>query len=269
MVALRPALPLRVIFMQEWRSVMILWGAPFQTVHLITLAIATALIVGVYFLLKYLPERVRYYTILVLSFSGIVAIIYNLAAWGSPLEYLPFHMCSILALMLPVAVLTKNKYVGNLLLVWCLGSILALIFTDAQAGYEIPSEAFFIYYIPHVFEFAVTVYLFVFGYIKKDYKCIPVTVGLTVAIYTVVHLINLALNHYCAVNNIVDWAGEVLTFNYMFSMEPTTSIFFLFWNIIPHPYWYMYCAVVVLVVYLVVLYLPQIVRAIKDRRNKK
>ena len=93
---------------------MLVWGAPFQTVHLITLAIAAALIVGFYFLLKYLPERARYYTILVMSFSGIVAIIYNLAAWGSPLEYLPFHMCSILALMLPVAVLTRNKYVGNL-----------------------------------------------------------------------------------------------------------------------------------------------------------
>ena len=242
------------------------WGS-FGIVHISTLVIAAALIVGVYFLLKYLPERVRYFSILALSCSGIVAIVYNLIAWGSPLEYLPFHMCSILAIMLPITVLTKSRYMGNLLLVWCLGSLLALIINHASGHFIIPSAAFFIYYIPHVFEFAVTVYLFVFGYIKKDYKCIPVTVGLTVAIYTVVHLINLALNHYCAVNNIVDWAGEVLTFNYMFSMEPTTSIFFLFWNIIPHPYWYMYCAVVVLVVYLVVLYLPQIIRAVQDKKN--
>ncbi|MBQ9151912.1 MAG: YwaF family protein [Clostridia bacterium] len=245
-----------------------LWGAPFQAVHLATLAVAVALIVGFYFLLKYLPDRVRYICILVMSCSGIVAIIYNLVAWGSPLEYLPFHMCSIAAILLPVAVITRNRYVGNLLLVWCLGSILALVFTDAQANYVIPSPAFFIYYIPHVFEFAVAIYLFAFGYIKKDYKCIPVTVGLTVAIYTIVHLINLALNHYCAVNHIVDYAGEVLTFNYMFSMEPTTSIFYLFWNIIPHPYWYMYVAVVILVAYLVVLYLPQIFQAVKERKQK-
>ena len=165
--------------------------------------------------------------------------------------------------------ITRNRYVGNLLLVWCLGSILALVFTDAQAEYEIPSAAFFIYYIPHVFEFAVAIYLFAFGYIKKDYKCIPVTVGLTVGIYTVVHFINLALNHYCAVHNVVDYAGEVLTFNYMFSMEPTTSIFFLFWNIIPFKYWYMYVAVVILVVYLVVLYLPQIIRAVKEKKVGK
>ena len=84
-----------------------------------------------------------------------------------------------------------------------------------------------------------------------------------------VHLINLALNHYCAVHNVVDYAGNVLTFNYMFSMEPTTSIFFLFWKIIPYPYWYMYVAVVILVVYLVVLYLPQIVRAVKNKRASR
>ena len=244
------------------------WGS-FGIVHISTLVIAAALIVGVYFLLKILPERVRYFSILALSFSGIVAILYNLIAWGSPLEYLPFHMCSILAIMLPITVLTRSRYMGNLLLVWCLGSLLSLIINHASGHFIIPSAAFFIYYFPHVFEFAVTIYLFAFGYIKKDYKCIPVTVGLTMVIYTVVHLINLALNHYCAVNNIVDWAGEVLTFNYMFSMEPTTSIFFLFWNIIPHPYWYMYCTVVVLVVYLVVLYLPQIIRAIKDKKNAK
>ena len=43
----------------------------------------------------------------------------------------------------------------------------------------------------------------------------------------------------------------------------------LFWKVIPHAYWYMYCAVVVLVVYLVVLYLPQIVRAVKEKKQGK
>ena len=59
-----------------------LWGAPFQTVHLVTLAIAAAMIVGFYFLLKYLPERARFALMLVLSLSGIVAMIYNLVAWA-------------------------------------------------------------------------------------------------------------------------------------------------------------------------------------------
>lgn len=245
------------------------WGPPFQTVHLVTLVIAAAMIVGFYFLLKYLPERARFVLLLVLSFSGIVALVYNLVAWGSPLEYLPFHMCSIAAILLPIAVITRNRYVGNLLLVWCLGSILALVFTDAQAGYAIPSAAFFLYYVPHVLEFAVMVYLFAFKYIRMDYRCIPVTVGLTVAIYTLVHFINLFLNYYCAAHEIVDYAGNVLTFNYMFSITPTTSIFSLFWSIIPYEYWYMYGGVVILVVYLLILYTPQIIREIRARKKGK
>ena len=178
-------------------------------------------------------------------------------------------MCSIAAILLPIAVISRNKYVGNLLLVWCLGSLLAVIVNSGQAHYVIPSEAFFIYYIPHVFEFAVTIYLFKFGYIKKDWRCMPVTVGLTMGIYTVVHFINLGLNAYAAANNIVDYAGNVLTFNYMFSMASNNILFDLFWSIIPHPYWYMYCVIVILVVYLTALYLPQIIQEIKAKKTKK
>lgn len=242
-----------------------LWGS-FGIVHLGSLALAAGLIFGLYFLLKLLPEKARFYALLALSFAGIVAIVYNLLAWGSPLEYLPFHMCSIAAILLPIAVISRNKYVGNLLLVWCLGSLLAVVVNSAQAHYIIPSAAFFIYYIPHVLEFAVVIYLFKFGYIKKDWHCMPVTVGLTVAIYTVVHLINVALNAYASANQIVDYAGNILTFNYMFSMMPNNPLFELFWSIIPYPYWYMYGAVVILVVYLTALYLPQM---LKDIRKKK
>ncbi len=245
-----------------------LWGS-FGTVHLVTLAIAAAIIVGLYFLLKYLPDRVRLICILVMSLSGIVAIIYNLVAWGSPLEYLPFHMCSIAAILLPIAVLTRNKYIGNLLLIWCLGSLLALVFNQAQADYEIPSPAFFIYYIPHVLEFAVTIYLFAFKYIRKDYRCIPTSIGLTVGIYTVVHFINIALNQYYITHNVMDSAGNIVESNYMFSMKPTTPIFDLFYTIIPYPYWYMYVAVVILVVYLGILYSPQIVRTIRQKQTAK
>ncbi len=239
------------------------WGYPFQPVHLVTLAVAAVLIVGVYFLLKYLPERVRYGCLIGLSFLGMVAIIFNLVRWGSPLEYLPFHMCSITAILLPIAVISKNRIVGNLLVVWCLGSLLALIFpTAVQAEYEILSDAFFIFYIPHIFEFAVTVYLFLFGYIKKDFKTIPTTLGITLGIYTLVHFINVGLTHYS------EQAGLELTFNYMFSMQtPGNPVLDLFWKIIPHPYWYMYLAVVILAVYLVVLYLPQIIRAVKEKKQ--
>jgi hypothetical protein len=141
---------------------------------------------------------------------------------------------------------------------------LALVFpTAVQAEYEILSDAFFIFYIPHIFEFAVTIYLFLFGYIKKDFKTIPTTLGITVGIYTLVHFINVGLTHYS------EQAGLELSFNYMFSMEsPGNPVLDIFWKVIPCAYWYMYLAVVILAVYLVVLYLPQIIRAVKEKRLK-
>ncbi len=243
-----------------------LWGS-FGIVHIITLVLAAGMTVGLYYLLKMLPERARIITMLVMSCSGLVAIVFNLVAWGSPLEYLPLHMCSISAILLPIAVLTRNKYIGNLMLIWCLGSILALVFNQAQADYEILSATFFIYYVPHVLEFAVMLYLFKFGYVKKDYRTIPASIGLTIGIYTVGHFVNIALNKYYIVHNVTDSSGAVVESNYMFSMTPTTPIFELFWKIIPYRYWYMYGAVLVLVLYLGAVYTPEIVRAVRAKRN--
>ncbi len=241
-----------------------LWGS-FGLVHIITLVIAAGMTVGIYYLLKILPERARTVALVIMSCAGLVAVVYNLVAWGSPLEYLPLHMCSISAILLPIAVLTRNKYIGNLMLIWCLGSILALVFNQAQAEYEIPSAAFFIYYVPHVLEFAVMLYMFKFGYVKKDHRTIPASIGITIGIYTMVHFVNIALNQYYIAHHVTDSSGAVVESNYMFSMTPTTPIFELFWKIIPYRYWYMYGAVLVLVVYLGAVYSPDIVRAVKGR----
>lgn len=240
----------------------------FSAVHIVSLVVSAAIIIGIYFILKVLPEKARLISLFVLSLAGISAIIFNLIAWGSPLEYLPLHMCSITAMLLPVVVLTKNKVLGNLLLVWCLGALIALVVHNIP-DCVIPSATFFFYYIPHTFEFAVVIYLFKFKYIKADPKYIPSTVGITVGIYTLVHLINVILNKYFAANNILDRHGNVLQANYMFSVSPIGNpVLEIFYKIIPHSYWYMYIAVVVLVVYLGCLFLPKLIIAKIKNKEK-
>lgn len=78
-----------------------------------------------YFLLKRLPDKWKIAILGVLSFSGIAAIVYNLPKWNTPLEYLPLHLCSLNALVLPFAVLFRNKALCNLLPVWSLGALAA------------------------------------------------------------------------------------------------------------------------------------------------
>ena len=79
------------------------WGC-FGIVHIATLVLAVVIIAGLYFALRRASRKAQTIVLGILSFSGIAAIIYNLVTWGSPIEYLPLHLCSINAILLPIVV---------------------------------------------------------------------------------------------------------------------------------------------------------------------
>lgn len=233
------------------------WGS-FGIVHISSLILAAAMIVALYFGLRKASRKTQTIVLGVLSFSGIAAIVFNLVAWGSPLEYLPLHLCSINAILLPIVVFTKNKTMGNLLLVWCLGALAALVVNMAQAEYELASWIFVFYFFPHVLEFGIPILLFMLGLIEKHPKYILSTIAITMVIYTGVHLVNVGLNGWLAANNMLDYAGNLIQVNYMYSIVPENPLLALFKQVIPYDYWYMYMIVPILVVYLAIVYLPQI-----------
>lgn len=244
------------------------WGT-FTPQHTVTLLLSVAMIVGLHFFLRGRAPRMQTAVLFVLSFAGIVAILFNLLMWGFPLEYLPLHMCSVNAVLLPVTVLSKNRFLGSLTLFWCLGAALALIVNTGQADFVIPSWAFFLYYIPHTLEIAVPVLLFTTGLIRFDFRTTPMTVVITMGIYTVVHFANLALNRYAQANGILNYFGEIARLNYMFSLSPDGNpLLEFFWRVIPYPYWYMYGAIPLIVLYLGLIW--AITRcAARLRREKK
>ena len=226
------------------------WGT-FTPQHIATLFLSVAVIVGLHFLLRICSPKAQTAILFVLSFAGIAAILFNLLMWGFPLEYLPLHMCSINALLLPATVLSKNRALGSLTLLWCLGAALALIVNTGQAAFLIPSTTFFFFYIPHTLEVAVPVLLFTTGLIRFDFRTTPITVVITMGIYTLVHLANLLLNRYTQANGIENYWGEIARVNYMFSLSPEGNpLLEFFWRIIPFSYWYMYISVPLIVVYL-------------------
>ena len=235
------------------------WGF-FTIPHISSLLIAVGIIIGLYYLLKVMPRKLQWTLMFILSFAGISAIIFNLVTWNSPLEYLPLHMCSINAMLLPFAVLTRNKTICNLLVVWCLGALVALILNQSVMATEVLSPVFNFYYFPHIIEFALPIFLFKFKYVKLDYKSIPVTIVITMIIYTGIHFANIVINNYCLENNILDYAGNVVQVNYMFSVSPDNPLLQIFYSIIPFDYWYMYLIIPILVVYLLIVYGPSIRR---------
>lgn len=240
------------------------WGT-FGVVHIITIVLAAVLNVALYYILKPRSKRVQMIFLGILSFSGVAAIIFNLITWGSPLEYLPLHLCSLNALVLPFAVLFRSKRLGNLLLLWSLGALFALLINNASADFELLSWTFVFYYFPHVFELGIPILLMKLKLVKLSVKCVWSTIVITMASYTAIHFINVWINDYCLTNQVVDSSGDIIQVNYMYSITPENPLLQLFYNLIPHEYWYMYLVVPVVVVYLGIIYLAQYLLA----RHKK
>lgn len=241
-----------------------LWGS-FGVVHILSLLLGADLLIGLYFLLRNLSAKTQTVVLGILSFSGIAAIIFNLVAWGSPYEYLPLHLCSLNALVLPVAVFTRNKTLSNLLLLWSLRAIMALVVNTAQANFEIFSATFFFYFFPHLLEFGIPILLFRLGLVEKDVKCSASTLLITLVVYTLIHFGNVALNNYFVTNEICNPSGAIVQVNYMYSLRPENPVLALFWNWIPHPYFYMLPVVFIVLVYLGLVYLKQMIACFRKK----
>lgn len=211
------------------------WGT-FGAFHIITILLSIATPFILYFALKNKSVKTQKICLFILSLTGISAICYNLLMWGSPLEYLPLHLCSINALILPFAILTSNKLLANLLPLFSIGALAAIILNTGQTDYTVFSWVFAFYYIPHTFEFAIPFVLLKLGVFKNDTRYILPSVGLTFSIYTVAHVVNTLINN----ANIPDGSGSTITVNYMYSISPQgIPLISHFWTVCPHEYFYM------------------------------
>jgi len=240
------------------------WGT-FGVAHIISIILTPLMGIALFFMLKGRSEKIQTAVLGVLSLSGIAAIIFNLLAWGSPLEYLPLHLCSLSAMILPFAVFFKSRVLSNLLLLWSLGSFFALVLNYSVANAEIFGAVFCFYYFPHVFECIIPLLLFILGHVRLDPRCIVSTLVITVAVFTVIYPINRLINSHCAEHGIVNGAGEIIQVNYMFSAYPDNPLLELFYSVIPQPYWYLYLAIPIIALYLGGIYLAD--HLVKRKRS--
>ena len=238
------------------------WGT-FSVAHIVTMVLAAAMLIGLYFLLRNRSQKTQTKVLGALSFLGIAAILYELLTKSPTVANLPLHLCSINAMILPFVVFSRNKTMGNLLLVWCLGALAALVLNYDMTEQPLFSWNVFFYYFPHVVEFGIPLLLVALGHVQKDPKCIATTIAISMGIYTVVHFLNILINRYCAA------AGIDYSANYMFSMRPNNPLVELFYSWIPHTYWYMYLVLPIVVIYLLIVYSPEIFRYFKNKKAVK
>ena len=240
-----------------------LWGT-FTLAHIISLLIAIVLNFVIFTILKNKNDKIKTLVLLCLSSFGILAIIFNLIAWNSPIEYLPFHMCNINALLIPIALITKNKKIGNLLLLWSVGALIALIVNHSAANFELLSITFLQYYLSHTFEFGIPILIFALKLIPLDAKTIPSTLLISLCILIVVHFINLGLNKYIEINDLRDWKGNLIVVNYMFTIKQDNPALQFFYNLIPIPFLYVLPIFPIFTIYLLLIYTPTIIKNKKD-----
>ena len=230
------------------------WGT-FTVQHIISLAAIIFFAASLYLILKRIPDRAKTAVLFAVSLFGVAAVVYDLVRWGQPLLYLPLHLCSLNALLIPIAVLTKNKVLSHLTLVWSLGAALVLVVNTGQAHYEMFSEAFWVFYLCHTADVTVPALLFLSGLVKFDIKKTPAVIGTTMAAYTGVHFANLAINKHLleSASMVASYsrARKIPQVNYMYSLgDEGNAVFALFRKIIPFDYWHMYLIAPIIAVFL-------------------
>ena len=230
-----------------------IWGN-FTFLHIITLIFALLINFILYLVIKKLSKQNQIFILTCLSFLGIGAIIYNLLAWNSPLEYLPLHLCSLNALILPICIISQNNRLANLLIHWSLGALVALIINNSVSNTNILGFTFFFYYFPHVFECGIPIIMLKLGLYKLEKKYIFSTLLITFTSYTLIHFINVFINNYCTMNNILNNNYEVVKVNYMFSIYPDNPFLQLLYNLLPYSYFYMLLCFPIIALYLIIIY---------------
>ena len=214
-----------------------------------TVLVAACLVTLVgYFLYKYLLSLDADYNIITANMGG-----FNW--WGE----LPLQLCNINMLLIPVAVLKKNRAMMSFcFFVGPLGALMALIMPgNGFDGYSLLLPRMLGYYGTHFMIFIEGLALVTFGLYRPRLRDLPGTVLTILLISLAIFVINLLLR----------WSGLHPKANYFFSVETEGNFLLeLFHRLLPFPYLYLLPSLCILVPYMLLIALPF---ELADRAQRK
>ena len=205
-----------------------------RTKEAVLVAACLITLVG-YFIYKYLLSRDS-------DYNEITAVMGGFNWWGE----LPFQLCNINMILIPIAVLRKSRplmcfsfFLGPL------GALMALVMPgNGFDGYSIFLPRMLGYYGTHFMIVIEGLALAAFGLLRPKYRDIPRTLIASACILLVVLVINLFLR----------WTGLHPKSNYMFMMETEgNALLELFHSWIPIPCLYLLPSFVILGVYMLLV----------------
>ena len=191
------------------------WGF-FTPAHLLTLVLAAAMLTALYYGLRNKSQKIQTMVLLPLSLSGVAAIVFNLLHWGSPLEYLPLHLCSINIILIAIHAWKPNKTLDNFLYGVCIpGALAAMLFSTWT---PLPTLNFMHLhsFTIHILLIAYPVMLTVGGDIRPDWRVLPKCLLLTLCMAVPIYCVNLALDTNFMFLMYADEGNPLLLFEQMF-----------------------------------------------------
>lgn len=230
------------------------WGT-FTAQHFISIALAPVIAFALYALCRKLSEKRGTALLLILSLWGYAAMLYNLLSWGEPLAYLPLHMCSINAVFLPIALLSRRQMLKNMLPVFALGALSAVICNQGMADAKLGSWVFIMYYVPHVMEFCIPLVMLLTRRILLLPRLILPVALCMLALAAGVHGCNEVINTYLIDPETADFV------NYMYTCDPEGfPILTDLWELNPRKFWYLMPLLPVIALFQLLINLPGMLR---------
>lgn len=159
--------------------------------------------------------------------------------WGE----LPLHLCNINMMLIPIAVLTKNRPLMSFCFFLApLGALLAIILPgEGFSGYSIFLPRMLGYYGTHFMIVIEGLALAAYGFYRPKFRDLPKTFLTMVILMLVIFGVNLFIIH------VVKYPAA----NYFYTMFPENiSLLELFWKWIPVPCLYLLPGAVILVAYM-------------------
>ena len=187
----------------------------------------------------------KYYLSLDKEFNIITADMGGFNWWGE----LPLQLCNINMLLIPIAVMTKNRALSCFsFFVGPLGAMMALMMPSAGfSGYSIFLPRMLGYYGTHFMIVIEGLALVTFGLFKPRLSDLPRAILTVIIIAFVVFLFNLFLR----------WTGLFPKANYFFSVETEGNFLLeMFHKWIPIPFLYLLPSIVILGAYMVIITIP-------------
>ncbi|MCQ2435407.1 MAG: YwaF family protein [Clostridia bacterium] len=233
--------------------------SPFNPVFFALIGTIAAIVIGSYFIFRKASEKTK--TIFILSlcaFNFILYIVYKvtlpfdeeyvaMSDTANPIfDALPLHLCNINLFLIPIAVLTKNKYIaGFSFFVAPLAAIMPMIFPEPEfTGFSLTLMRMAGYYYTHALIIICGLCLCTLGFFRPTFKVVPGTLVTFVLLSIAIH----------GVNTLLRLTGIYPDANYFFTYDAGgVSALMIFREIIDLPYLYELPAIPILAVYMVLI----------------